>query len=113
MDLVGNRTLRELRRSVRPGGALVLSGGGVSGTGRILGPLRLLIWGQVYGSLRGLRVHVPQAAPDPALLEQVAELVATRQLAPVIDRRFALEQAAAAIGYMETEHTRGKVVVTT
>ena len=113
VDLVGNRALRELRRAVRPGGVLVLSGGGVSGTGRILGPLRLLIWGQVYGHLRGLRVHVPQAAPDPALLEQVSELVATRQLAPVIDRRFALEQAADAIRYMETEHTRGKVVVTT
>lgn len=113
VDLVGNRALRELRRAVRPGGVLVLSGGGVSGTGRILGPLRLLIWGQVYGHLRGLRVHVPQAAPDPALLEQVSELVATRQLAPVIDRRFALQQAADAIRYMETEHTRGKVVVTT
>jgi NADPH:quinone reductase-like Zn-dependent oxidoreductase len=62
--------------------------------------------------MRGLRVLAPQAAPDPALLDQVAELVASGQVAPVMDRRFALAQAADAIRYMETEHTRGKVVVT-
>jgi hypothetical protein len=32
---------------------------------------------------------------------------------PVIDRRFPLENAADAIRYMETEHTSGKVVLTT
>ena len=31
----------------------------------------------------------------------------------MIDRRFRLEDAADAIRYMETEHTSGKVVVTT
>ncbi len=85
----------------------------MSGTGRVLGPLPLLMWGQVWGSLRGLRVLVPRAAPDQALLERVAELISTQQLEPVIDRRFTLEHAADAIRYMESEHTRGKVVVTT
>lgn len=34
LDLVGNLTLRELRSLLRPHGALVLSGGGVSGKGK-------------------------------------------------------------------------------
>ena len=113
VDLVGNRNLRELRRACRPGGTLVLSGGGVSGTGRLIGPLRLLIWAQLYGAVRRWRVVVPQAVPDKEALERVADLVAAQQVTPVIDRRFRLENAADAIRYMETEHTSGKVVLTT
>jgi NADPH:quinone reductase-like Zn-dependent oxidoreductase len=113
VDLVGNRNLRELRRACRPGGTLVLSGGGVSGTGRLIGPLRLLIWAQLYGAVRRWRVMVPQAVPDKEALERVAELVAAGQVTPVIDRRFRLQNAADAIRYMETEHTSGKVVLTT
>lgn len=113
VDLVGNRGLRELRRAGRPEGTLVLSGGGNSGTGRVIGPLRLLIWAQLYGSLRGVRVVVPRAMPDAVALERVAELVVAQQVRPVIDRRFRLEDAAEAIRHMETEHTSGKVVVTT
>ena len=113
VDLVGNRGLRELRRASRPGGAIVLSGGGVSGRGRVVGPLRLLIWGQLYGRLRRVRVLVPQARPDAAVLERVADLVVAQRVRPVIDRRFSLEDAPEAIRYMETEHTSGKVVVTT
>ncbi|GAA4400663.1 hypothetical protein GCM10023168_09640 [Fodinibacter luteus] len=56
---------------------------------------------------------VPQAVPDAEALERVAELVAAQRVRPVIDRRFRLEDAAHAIRYMETEHTSGKVVVTT
>ena len=60
LDLVGNRRLRELRKVVLPDGALVLSGGGVSGKGRVIGPMRLLIWGQLSGEV--LRAACPHAA---------------------------------------------------
>lgn len=113
VDLVGNHGLSDLRKAIRPGGALVLSGGGVSGAGKVIGPLRLLIWGQLYGRLRRVRVLVPQARPDAAALERVAELIAAQQVVPVIDRRFRLEDAADAIRYMENQHTSGKVVITT
>lgn len=112
VDLVGNRGLRELRRVLRPGGALVLSGGGVSGHGRLVGPLRLLIWAQLNASVRGTRVLVPHAVPDGEALERIVQLVAAQQVRPVIDRHFPLESAADAIRYMETEHTSGKVVLT-
>ncbi len=112
VDLVGNLTLRELRSLLRPHGALVLSGGGVSGKGRTVGPMKLLIWAQLYARFSGLRLFVPQAAPNTEVLEQLAALIAAGKVTPVIDRRFDLEHAADAIDYLESEHARAKVVIT-
>lgn len=111
VDLVGSRRLRELRTLVRPDGALVLSGGGVSGHGRILGPLKLIIWAQLSSRLTGLRILLPQAAPDADQLRRIADQVAAGELTPVIDRRFPLQEAPDAIRYLETEHARAKVVI--
>jgi NADPH:quinone reductase-like Zn-dependent oxidoreductase len=112
IDLVGNRTLRDLRRTVANGGTLVLSGGGVSGRGRLIGPLALLIRAQVYSRLTRLRILAPQALPDTRSLDHLIELTRTKQLTPVIDRTFPLGATADAIRYMETEHTTGKVIIT-
>ena len=53
VDLVGTGACASSGGPAKPGGALVLSGGGVSGAGRLVGPLRLLIWAQLYGAVRG------------------------------------------------------------
>ena len=113
VDLVGNRRLRDLRRSVRPGGSLVLSGGGTPGNGRFIGPLRLLIEAQVVSRFQPFEITVPQAMPDSRTLAHTADLVGAGNLRPLIDRTFPLQDAAAAIRYVETEHPRGKVILTT
>jgi NADPH:quinone reductase-like Zn-dependent oxidoreductase len=112
VDLVGNRSLRDLRRVLRPSGTLVLSGGGVSGEGRFLGPLALLVRAQVSAPLLRLRLAVPNAKPSRESLEELAELVASGAITPVIDRTFTLEDAAEAIRYLEEKHARAKVVIT-
>ena len=112
VDLVGNRRLRELRRSVRPGGRLVLSGGGTSGEGRTVGPLRLLLAATAAARFLPFEVVVPQAVPTTATLERIAGVVRSGHVKPVIDRTFPLEEAAAAVRYVETEHARAKVVIT-
>jgi NADPH:quinone reductase-like Zn-dependent oxidoreductase len=112
IDLVGNRRLAELRRIIRPGGALVLSGGGVSGDGRTVGPLKLLIGATAAARFLPFQVLTPQASPTSELLTQLGKLVATGRIRPIIDRRFPLEETADAIRYLETEHATAKVLIT-
>jgi NADPH:quinone reductase-like Zn-dependent oxidoreductase len=42
----------------------------------------------------------------------LADLLATGQVTPVIDRTYPLDEAADALRYVAAGHTRGKVVVT-
>jgi NADPH:quinone reductase-like Zn-dependent oxidoreductase len=74
--------------------------------------MKLLIQAQLYARFSGLRLFVPQAAPNTEVLEQIAALIAAGKVTPVIDRRFDLEHAADAIDYLETEHARAKVIIT-
>lgn len=112
VDLVGNRRLRDLRRVVSPGGCLVLSGGGVQGEGRLVGPVGLLIRAKLVSRGSGVRTVTPLAVPTTEVLEHLARLCASGALASVIERTYRFEDAAAALGQLERAHARGKVVVT-
>ena len=111
VDLVGNRSVRALRNLVLPTGTLVMSGGGVPGTGRLIGPMGLLVRASVLARTPGPRIVVPQARPTTTRLEELAGLARRGAIVPVIDRVFSLEQGADALRYVETEHARGKVVL--
>ena len=112
LDLVGNRPVRALRRLLRPSGTLVLSGGGVPGTGRYVGPLALLARAQLLARRPGPRIVVPQARPTTGTLMDIAALVQSGSLVPVIDRVFTLDDGAEAVRYVETVHASGKVILT-
>jgi NADPH:quinone reductase-like Zn-dependent oxidoreductase len=111
LDLVGNRSLRDLRRVLKPSGTIVLSGGGVSGQGRFLGPLSLMIRAQLVARLSRLRLVIPEAKPSAENLMELAALVESGSVTPIVDKTFAFENAAEAIRYLEVEHARGKVVI--
>lgn len=112
LDLVGNRSLADLRSVLAPGGTLILSGGGVYRGGSLFGPMGLVIRARLTARLVKDRILVLEAVTTPADLTELAELVVAGRLTPVIDRTFPLSSAAAAIDYLETEHARAKVVVT-
>ena len=112
LDLVGNRTLGDLRRVVAPGGRLVLSGGGNAGEGTLLGPVGLMAKGRLLGRMLGLQVMTPMAEPDAARLTELAAMAARGDIRAVIERTYPLHDAAAAIRHLEVEHARGKIVVT-
>ena len=112
-DLVANHPLPALRRVLNPDGRLVLSGGGVSEGGSLLGPMGLVIQGVAMSKLaRRRQVLLLSTSPDHRILAALRELAETGELTPVIDRTYPLHDAPEAIRYLEIEHARAKVVIT-
>jgi NADPH:quinone reductase-like Zn-dependent oxidoreductase len=112
LDLVGNRSLADLRRALAPEGTLVLSGGGVPGEGGLLGPLTLIIEGRMLSRFVRHRLLVLTAAPSRERLAALRGLVESGEVTPVIDRSYPLCEVPEAIRYVEREHARAKVVIT-
>jgi NADPH:quinone reductase-like Zn-dependent oxidoreductase len=111
-DLVGNRSLADCRRVLTPGGTLVLSGGGVSGGGSLIGPLGLIVRAQLLSRFVRHRLLVLTAKQSKENLATLRELAESAKVTPVIDRTYPLSEAPEAIRYLEVEHARAKVVVT-
>jgi NADPH:quinone reductase-like Zn-dependent oxidoreductase len=108
LDLVGNRALGDLRRSVAPQGTLVLSGGAGD---KLLGPLPLMLGALVVARFVGQRLRTFLAQVRTEDLRALTELIEAGKVTPVIDREYPLSEAAAAIGYVEAGHARGKVII--
>ncbi|MCI0689685.1 MAG: NAD(P)-dependent alcohol dehydrogenase [Sporichthyaceae bacterium] len=112
LDLVGNRSLGEFRRALIPKGMLILSGGGTSEGGSLIGPLGLFLKAQLVSRFVGHRLVAFTATPNREHLATLAEFADSGKLTPVIDRTYPLSQASEAIRYVEVEHARAKVVIT-
>jgi NADPH:quinone reductase-like Zn-dependent oxidoreductase len=108
LDIGGNRSIRQLRRVLRPRGTLVIVGG--EGGGRVLGvgrQLRATALSPFVGQTLGTFITAENAADLVAL----GELVAAGAVTPAVDRVFALADAPAAVTYLTAGQARGKVVV--
>lgn len=111
-DLVGNHSLTAFRRALKPTGTLVLSGGGVFEGGSVVGPMSLLIRGQLMSRFSRHRLLVLAATPSQENLAVLRELADSGTLTAVIDRTYPLSEVPEAIRYLEEEHARSKVVIT-
>ena len=113
LDLVGNRRLRDLGRVLTPGGVFILSGGGVPGTGRFIGPLALLVRAHLWARLTGTRLLAPLGVPESGNLTELGGALASGEIRPVIESVYSFEHAAQAVRRMETRHATGKIVIST
>jgi NADPH:quinone reductase-like Zn-dependent oxidoreductase len=114
-DLVGNRSLSDLRRAVKPNGTLVLSGGGHDrghGARGLLHPLLLIGGGLVRSRFMSQNVAFYIAQINKPDLLALKDLVDAGKLTPVIDRTYPLSDTPEAFRYLEAGHARGKVVIT-
>ena len=108
LDNVGNRSLSDLRRVLQPNGALVIVGGP---KGNWLGPLAGVIKASVVEPFVDQRLGFFIAQLEQDDLKFLGELMQDGKMTAVIDRRYALGEAAKAMEYLEAGRARGKVVL--
>jgi NADPH:quinone reductase-like Zn-dependent oxidoreductase len=102
----GDRSILDYRRALAPGGRYVALGGSMRQIvqGMLFGPLLSLIGGKRLGFMGISEV-------DRTRLQQLAAMVASGALAPVIDRSVPLAEAPQALAQLAEGHARGKVVI--
>jgi NADPH:quinone reductase-like Zn-dependent oxidoreductase len=109
LDAVGNRSLRDLRRALKPRGTLVVAGGA---KGKWLRPMALLLQVVVVNPFVRQQLRGVMAVVTTEDLETLATLVKTGDIVPLIDRTYSLSEVPDAVGYVEEGHARGKVIIT-
>ncbi len=107
-DAVGNRSVSDYRRALKPLGICVIAG--FTSLPRlfehmIMGPLK-----SRGGDKKVSMMGVSNGNKEDLLT--IKELLGTGKVAPVIDRRYPLRKTAEAIRYLETMRARGKVIIT-
>ena len=116
LHIVGNRTVRELKRALAPQGTLVLVGSRVGreengGSNADLLPLIAHMLKRPFLRFMRQRVFVFVGTTLGKDLKYIAELVEAGKVTPVVDRVYALAETAEAIRRIESGHARGKIVV--
>ena len=110
LDNVGNRSLSELRRALKPKGTLIPNSN--KGEARWVGTyLRRAIAAVVMSPLTGRKARPFAAHSSAADLVALTEYIETGRVTPVIDRTYPLTETAQALGYFGEGHVRGKVII--
>jgi NADPH:quinone reductase-like Zn-dependent oxidoreductase len=108
IDVVGSHGPSTWRRVLTPTGTLVLIGGP---QGRWIGGMARFAMALALSRVVPQRLAPLFSTPRGADLADLADLVAAGKVTPVLDRTFALPEAAEAIRHVGAGHTRGKAVV--
>jgi NADPH:quinone reductase-like Zn-dependent oxidoreductase len=108
VDVAGNHPILGWRRALKPGGTYVMVGGPTSRilAALVLGPVISLAGSRKMGLMLWWK---PFRKEDVAVL---VELIEAGKLAPVIDRRYPLDEVADALRYLKEGRARGKIVIT-
>ena len=109
VDTVGSHSVAEYRRVLNPRGTLVIVGS--QDKGHWIGAMSPLIGVWVTAPFASQKLAGLMADLDPKDMDILRELLQSGKVTPVIDRRYTLEEAAEAVGYVEQGHSHGKVVI--
>jgi len=109
-DNVGNRSLSECRRALKPNGIYLASFGQPEHLW--LGPLAQLLKMMVLSPFVSHKLRTFVTTPNIEDLLLMRELLEAGKIKPVIDRSYPLSEVPEAIRYLEEGHARGKVVIT-
>lgn len=109
LDNVEAQPLAAVRRALTSTGTLIPNSGR---GGRWFGPIGRIITARLLSGFTRQRLRPFASFEKRQDLLTLADLLATGQVTPVIDRTYALDEAADALAHVAAGHTRGKVVVT-
>jgi NADPH:quinone reductase-like Zn-dependent oxidoreductase len=110
IDNGATRPLLAMRRILASGGILVNVG---ASKGDVVGPLvRGFVGGPLLSAFRDQQIVTFFASPKREDLLVLKELIEAGRVKPVVDRVYPLAATADAVGYLETMHARGKIVIT-
>ncbi|MFD0851048.1 NAD(P)-dependent alcohol dehydrogenase, partial [Actinomadura adrarensis] len=112
LDIVGNRTFRDLRRALTPHGTLVVVGGIATRRGGLLGPAAQVFRAKLTNSFVSQHLTTVSWKPNSDDLRFLADLMEEKQVTPVIDRTYEFSEIPEAIRYVETARAQGKVAIT-
>jgi NADPH:quinone reductase-like Zn-dependent oxidoreductase len=109
-DTGGNRPLTEVRRTLAPGGTLVVVGGETDGKwlGGFARNVRTML---LAPAVRGQHLRSLTSKENAADLEALRALFEDGKLSSAVDRAYPLAETADAIRYLMEGRVRGKLVV--
>ncbi len=107
-DTIGNRSVSDYRRALKPQGKCVIAG--FTSIPRLFEHMLL---GPRMSRNSDKKVGMMGVAnPNKEDLLCIREILETGKVVPVIDRCYPLKETAEAIRYLEKGHARGKVIIT-
>lgn len=113
IDMVGNRSLSEVRRVLKPEGRYVLIGGGGPDDNRwgagLVGRLLQMV---LVSPFTDQQVGFFVSSMNQKDMTVLGDLMKDGRVTPVLDRQYPFEKTAEALRHLETGRARGKVVVT-
>ena len=109
LDMVGNHSLSDMRRVLKPTGSYVMVGGPA---GKWIDPLPRAFNAMLQSRFVDQDMSFFMAELTKKDLMFLRDLLASGKVTPVIDRTYPLSEAAEAIRYLEAGRARGKVIVT-
>ncbi|WP_375766925.1 NAD(P)-dependent alcohol dehydrogenase [Archangium gephyra] len=109
LDLVGNHSPAECRAVLAPKGVFVSSAG--SPGGNWIGPIVWMLKVMLAGMFGSQKMTMLMAMPRREDLLSLRSLIEAGKVTPVIERRFALRETAAALGHVAEGHSQGKTVI--
>ncbi len=113
IDNIANHSLSEFNRILNPKGKYIMIGGGAGPKdwqglfGLMTVPLKAMVFSRFVSQEVGMMLTDPKQKD----LIELADLMQSGKVKPVIDRTYPLSQIVDAIKYLEEGHARGKVII--
>ena len=101
----GYHSLSAYKRALAPKGMYIMAGGTMAQI------FQAMLFGSLMSEKGGKKMGGVSAKRSQEDLVVLKDLIEAGKVVPVIDRRYALSEAAEALRYLGTKHARGKVVI--